>query len=102
MESAKPRQRMCSPVSVASVIGAISVSALAVGGCAPGTTSSRSDLLATSAAAPTQSAAESVRGVLDQYCVGCHNQRRVSEVGEPRTVLDSQIRAAGLALDHRL
>ena len=100
MESAKPRQRMWSPVSVASVIGAISVSALAGGGCAPGTTSSRSDLLATSAAAPTQSAAESVRGVLDQYCVGCHNQRRVSEVGEPRTVLDSQIRGAGLALDN--
>ena len=39
------------------------------------------------------------RALLDQYCVGCHNQALVEGTDEPRTALVSQLRAAGLTLD---
>ena len=39
------------------------------------------------------------RALLDQYCVTCHKQRVVDGQNEPATVLTSQLRAAGLALD---
>ena len=81
--------------AVATVIAAITVS-VAVGGWGPGSTSGH--LLAISAA-PLPSSQESVRSFLDQYCVGCHSERRVNAVGEPASVLDSQIRETRLALD---
>ena len=44
-------------------------------------------------------AATEYRALLDQYCVTCHNQRRVEGRDEPVTALTSQLRAVGLALD---
>ncbi len=90
----KSKMKMRPPESVATVIAAVSVFACVAGSWAPGRTFAH--LLATSAA---PSSPESVRSVLDQYCVDCHNERRVNAVGAPASVLDSQIRATGLALD---
>ncbi len=42
---------------------------------------------------------ESVRRLLDRYCVACHNERRVTVAGVSASVLDAQLRSAGLALD---
>ncbi len=42
---------------------------------------------------------ESVRGLLDRYCVSCHNEGRVGAAGGAGSVLDAQLRATGLALD---
>ena len=39
------------------------------------------------------------RALLDDYCVTCHSQRIVDGQNEPATVLTSQHRAVGLALD---
>ena len=39
------------------------------------------------------------RALLDQYCVGCHNQALVEGTDAPRTALISQLRSVGLALD---
>ena len=39
------------------------------------------------------------RALLDDYCVTCHSQRIVDGQNEPATVLTSQLRAVGLALD---
>ena len=40
-----------------------------------------------------------MRGLLNRYCVGCHSERRVSAAGGAPSVLDSQLRETGLALD---
>ena len=50
-------------------------------------------------AQPPPGSSEAVRSLLDGYCVACHNQRRIAAGGEPPSVLDAQLRAAGLALD---
>ena len=39
------------------------------------------------------------RALLDRYCVTCHNGDFVRGTGEPRSLLVSQLRAVGLALD---
>ena len=49
------------------------------------------------AAAP--SSASSVRAVLDQYCVTCHNESIVRGEGEPPSLLVSQLRTSGLTLE---
>ena len=57
------------------------------------------------AAAPPQApaaaplSAPSVRAMLDQYCVTCHNDSIVRGEGEPPSLLVSQLRATGLTLD---
>lgn len=82
--------------SVAPLIAAISV-AIGTGGTrVPGPSSGH--LLAAPAQAQPGSA-ESVRSLLDRYCVTCHNERRVTATGAAGSVLESEIRDAGLALD---
>ena len=83
--------------SVPIVIAAMAVAVGTAGRWAPGRASDA--LLAASAAQPAPASPESVRGLLDRYCVGCHSERRVTAVGEAASVLDSQIRQTGLALD---
>ena len=39
------------------------------------------------------------RALLDEYCVTCHNGDYVNGSDEPRSLLISQLRAVGLALD---
>ncbi len=48
---------------------------------------------------PPPVSAESVRTLLNRYCVGCHSERRVTAAGGAPSVLDSQLRETGLALD---
>ena len=50
-------------------------------------------------AQPPPASPESVRSLLNRYCVGCHNERRVTGAGATASLLDSQLRATGLALD---
>ena len=50
-------------------------------------------------AQPPPASPESVRSLLNRYCVGCHNERRVTAVGATASPLDSQLRATRLALD---
>ena len=83
--------------SVATLIGAVSVAMGTAGSWVPGPSSGH--LLAASAAQPPPASPESVRSLLDRYCIGCHSERRVTAAGEPASVLDSQIRDTGLALD---
>ena len=60
-------------------------------------------MVAVATAAPTAqpppASPESVRSLLNRYCVGCHNERRVTAVGATASPLDSQLRATRLALD---
>ena len=91
--------------------GVIAIAAMAVavgtaGGRVPGISSGQAPAAAASAppqaagasaAAPTSPAA--VRVLLNRYCVGCHNERRVGAAGAAPSVLDAQIRGTGLALD---
>ena len=58
------------------------------------------------AAGPQQQAATAAaasvspqRALLDRYCVTCHNEDFVRGTDEPRSLLVSQLRAVGLALD---
>ena len=81
------------PAMVAAVAVALVV---AVGSSTPSRSSGR--LLAASAAQPPASS-QSVRGLLDRYCVSCHNEGRVSAAGGAASVLDAQLRETGLALD---
>jgi hypothetical protein len=78
---------------------------IVVGACARG---GGPDVVAAPAAAvptaaPAQAvapvSASSVRGVLDQYCVRCHNEATVLAQGEPQTFRESQLRAVGIAFD---
>ena len=83
--------------SVATLIGAVSVAIGTAGSWVPGPSSRH--LLAASAGQPPLASPESVRSLLDRYCVTCHSERRVTGSGEPASLLDSQIRDTGLALD---
>ena len=83
--------------SVVTLIGAVSVAMGTAGSWVPGPSSGH--LLAASAAQPPPASPESVRSLLDRYCVTCHSERRVTAAGEPASLLDSQIRDTGLALD---
>ena len=47
----------------------------------------------------TPAAVSPQRALLDQYCVTCHNGDFVRGTDEPRSLLVSQLRAVGLALD---
>ena len=55
--------------------------------------------LAAAAARPPAASAESVRSLLNRYCVACHNERRVTAAGPTGSVLDAQLRETGIALD---
>ena len=83
--------------SVPTVIAAVAVAVATAASWAPGPASGR--LLAAPAAQPPPASPESVRGLLDRYCVACHSERRVDAVGDAASVLDAQLRATGLALD---
>ena len=82
--------------SVPAMLAAAAVAVGTAGSWAPGPPSGR--LLAAEAAQPPASS-QSVRGLLDRYCVSCHNEGRVGAVGGSASVLDAQLRATGLALD---
>ena len=86
-----PARASCVRVAVAVV--AVSVA----GSWVPGQPGGR--LHAASGVQPPPAAPEAVRSLVDRYCVACHNERRIGASGEPASVLDAQIRAAGLALD---
>ena len=83
--------------SVPAMVAAVAVAVGTAGNWAPGRSSGQ--LLAASAAQPPPASPQSVRGLLDRYCVGCHSERRVTAVGEAASVLDAQLRETGLALD---
>ena len=51
------------------------------------------------AAEPAHAAVSSQRALLERYCVTCHNGDFVRGTDEPRSLLVSQLRAVGLALD---
>ena len=88
--------KMPRPGSVSIVVAAVALAAAMAAGWTPG---SPNRLLAASAAQPPPASAESVRRLLNRYCVACHNERRVTAVGGAASVLDSQLRETGLALD---
>ena len=48
---------------------------------------------------PSPTEASPQRALVDQYCVTCHNGDFVNGTDEPRSLLVSQLRAVGLALD---
>ena len=48
---------------------------------------------------PAHAAVSSQRALLERYCVTCHNGDFVRGTDEPRSLLVSQLRAVGLALD---
>ncbi len=50
-------------------------------------------------AEPAHAAVSPQRALLDRYCVTCHNGDFVRGTDEPRSLLVSQLRAVGLALD---
>ena len=52
-----------------------------------------------SEAEPIQDTVSPQRALLDKYCVTCHNGDFVRGTDEPRSLLVSQLRAVGLALD---
>ena len=78
------------------LVAAVAVAA-AAGGWAPGRASGQPSPAAV--ASPPEASPESVRTFLNQYCVACHNERRVAAAGGPASALDAQIRQTGLALD---
>ena len=101
---ARRRFRSWHPRSLAALIGSISVLstvAIVVVGCARGGTYDVLGAPRAQATAPatTTATASSVRTVLDQYCVTCHNESMVSATGEPTSLLVSKLRATGLAFD---
>ena len=86
--------------------GAVAVVALAGGWFAvpaeaAGGSKAASERQSAPAAPERQSAAPAadVVGVLDRYCVTCHNARVVDGAGAAPSPLTAQLRAAGLALD---
>ena len=83
--------------SMPTVIAAVAVAVATAGSWAPGRSSDH--LLVASAAPIATASPESVRSLLNRYCVGCHNDRRVTAVSEAASVLDAQLRETGLALD---
>ena len=89
--------KMAPAGSVPAIVAAMVMAVGTAGGWLPGRASDR--LLATSAAQSTPASAQSVRSLLDRYCVACHNERRVTAAGGSASVLDAQLRDTGLALD---
>ena len=83
--------------SVPTIIAAVAVAVGTAGSWIPGR--SADYLLAAPAARTAPASAESVRGLLNRYCVGCHSERRVTATGAAASVLDAQLRQTGLALD---
>ena len=83
--------------SVPTTIAAVAVAVGTAGSWIPGR--SADYLLAAPAARTAPASAESVRGLLNRYCVGCHSDRRVTATGAAASVLDAQLRQTGLALD---
>ena len=83
--------------SVPTTIAAVAVAVGTAGSWIPGR--SADYLLAAPAARTAPASAESVRGLLNRYCVGCHSERRVTATGAAASVLDAQLRQTGLALD---
>ena len=81
---------------LAGLIGAVSVGVLSI---ASGHGRTAAPPQAQTTASGASSGASMTRAVLDQYCVTCHNERLVGGVGEPQSVLVSQLRTAALALD---
>ena len=95
--------KMAPAGSVPAVVAAMAVAVGTAGGWLPGRAPGQ--LLAASAASAASAAqsrpasAQSVRNLVDRYCVACHNERRVTATGGGASVLDAQLRDAGLALD---
>ena len=92
--------------SVAVVGGSISILsfvAILVAGCvhSSGTSDTVAAPLVPADQAQTTASvsASGVRAVLDQYCVRCHNERIVNGEDESPSVLASQLRESGMALD---
>ena len=83
--------------SAPAMFAAVAIVAGTAGSWAPGRPSGQ--LFAAPAAQPAAASSESVRGLLDRYCVSCHNEGRVGAAGGAASVLDAQLRATGLALD---
>ncbi len=83
--------------SVPTMIAAVALAVGTAGSWTPGR--SAGQLLAASAAQPPAASPQSVRNLLDRYCVACHSERRVTAVGGAPSVLDAQLREIGLALD---
>ena len=83
--------------SAPAMFAAVAIAAGTAGSWAPGRPSGQ--LFAAPAAQPAAASSESVRGLLDRYCVSCHNEGRVGAAGGAASVLDAQLRATGLALD---
>ena len=76
---------LAAPIGLISVLSTV---AIVVVGCAR----------QASAQATTTANASSVGAVLDQYCVTCHNERRVNATG-PTSILNARLRETGLAFD---
>ena len=83
--------------SLPAMIAAVAVAAGTAGSWAPGR--SPGPLVAASAAQSPPASPQSVRSLLDRYCVSCHNEGRVGAAGGAGSVLDAQLRETGLALD---
>ena len=83
--------------SVPTVIAAMAVAVATAGSWSSGSSADR--LLAAPAAQTEPASPQSVRNFLNRYCVGCHNERRVTAAAGSASVLDTQIRATRLALD---
>ena len=62
-------------------------------------TSVSPDTLSAQAAGVAAAEVSPQRALVDQYCVTCHNGDFVDGTDEPRSLLVSQLRAVGLALD---
>ena len=65
--------------TVPTLAAAVAVAVGTAGGSTPGRSSGQ--LLAASAAQPAAASPQSVRGLLDRYCVACHSERRVTAAG---------------------
>ena len=83
--------------SMPATIAAVAIAMATAGSWTPGQPAG--PLLAASATQTAPASAEAVRRLLDRYCVACHNERRVTALSTSASVLDAQLRGAGLALD---
>ena len=83
--------------SLPATITAVAIAAATTGSWFPDRAAG--GVLAAAAARPPAASAESVRSLLNRYCVACHNERRVAAAGTTGSVLDAQLRETGLALD---
>ena len=86
------RRRSCALAAVGFTL-AFAALAYAQAAPAPGATEPAGS------AEPAHAAVSPQRALLDRYCVTCHNGDFVRGTDEPRSLLVSQLRAVGLALD---